>query len=224
MSLTEWSLPTFSEFLNKSKEVVSSVKQSSSEFYQAGVAAYNEGTSAIESKVEEAKYALWELLTLQAELDAKIASMDEGADKAELAKKRDEARSFFSENVAPLAAQLALDQANYENITYSDELAYSNFAGVSYSMGLLPLAPIAVSAGMVAVSAAVIYWCNQAYALENAILNDPSLKPGEKYALALKASESGIVGSLVKLKLPLILGAALLAIYFVAPVSAKRQS
>jgi hypothetical protein len=229
MALSEWSLPTFSEFLNKSSQVLEDAKQSTSEFYQAGVIAYNEGTEAVESKIEEAKYALWELLSAQQEVDARISQMDEGPEKQALTAKRDESRSFFNQNIAPLAAELASDQAAYENISIGDSLKFSNFSGVSEKpretwslgldsyMGLLPVVPLALGAGAVAVSAALIYWAHEAYALERAILNDPTLKPGEKYSLALKASESGIMGSLVKLKLPLFLGLALAGLYLVLP-------
>lgn len=224
MSLTEWSLPTFAEFLNKGKEVVDSVKQTSSEFYQAGVAAYNDGASAVEGKIEEAKYSLWELLTAQAEVDARLSQMDAGPEKEKLTRQKEESRSFFTDKIAPLAAQLFQDQENYDRISIGDSLAYENFAGMRASekrkldnLGLLPAVPVALGAGAVAVSTAIIYWCHEAYALERAILDDPSLSVGEKYKLALKASESGILGGLSKLKLPLILGMALVAVYLAAP-------
>lgn len=204
MALTPWTLPSFADMLNKASSVVDEVMQTSSEFVQVGKNLYNEGASAVESKVEEAKYALWELTTAQAELDAKLDSMDAGPEKDALKAKRDSSRSFFADKVAPLAQKLGSDQQKYEAIMVDDVNKYSNFAG--HTLGILPVVPVALGVGMAAVSAGIIYWAHEAYALERAILDDPNLKPGEKYKLALKAGENGILGSFTQMKWPLVIG------------------
>lgn len=162
---------------------------------------YNDGKAAVEDKIAEAQWEAFNLATKKAEVDALLQNMIDGPEKEALLKKQSESRSFFSSNVAPLINKVLDEKEAFDKIDFNQANKYSNFAGVVDNqgagnhgrMGFLPVVPVAAGAAVVAASAALIYWCKKAYALEEAIANDPNLTAMQKAQLI---SQTGIQGAI----------------------------
>lgn len=153
-----------------------------------------------------------DLQSLQARVDAAIASVTDPVAKARLEEKKAEARSFFNDYVMPAymklynlassvqsTAESAATTATDTAKSWWSDLFSGDFGNTQiqpYHMGALPLLPVAyvVAVGIVALSGTAIYYINQQAAREKAILDDPAFTPEQKKALIEGGSLYGILG------------------------------
>ena len=209
-AITDWFIDKYESVSTTAKSWADSATSTTSEYYE-GAKSYvaektDEGIAAVDDKIGEAQWAVYNLTQQQANVDLLIANATDGAQKDAMIKKRDESRSMFSQYVAPLVNKLWNEGNSFMAAGYDDVNKYGNFAGLSHhpvmGMGILPIVAVAGATAVVATAAAVIYWANKAYELESAIANDPTLTAIQKATLV---SKTGITGA-IKSSVPLIIG------------------
>lgn len=172
---------------SSAKEFANSITDTASQWYTQAKIKVQENIDSVEAKYEEAKMALFELETNQKLVDKFLAMLPNGPDKERLLKERDEARSFFSTYVAPLVNKLIVSKNDYNRVLMDNSNKYQSFAA-------LPVGIIAGGAAVVAASTALIYYAYQSNALEQKILDDPSLTQFQKYGLTFLGRASGYLG------------------------------
>lgn len=135
--------------------------------------------------IQSVRKKMDELVTLQAEVDKKVAAMPAGPAKTKLQAQIKESRGFFQNTIVPLwkKMQEALGESTVTPTAQNKSVWYKPWTWFS-GFGAIPLIPVAA---VTAATALASYIAN-AIITERKILSDPSLSAQEKALLLQSAS------------------------------------
>lgn len=203
--MSDWASSKIMEVSGWADELLTTIQDSSSQYYQDAIDIYNQGQDAVLAKLNEAKNWVEKLKEKQKEVDVIIANTSDPIEKQKLEEKRSDSRGIFTKFVLPL----------FEKMTKEEKKAKEKYP----SMGALPLIPLAAGVSLISVSLAVIYYTKKAYELEQEIMNDSSLSTQEKTRLLKELRETGNIQSIAKsveaIKWPLMIGGVGFILYSV---------